>query len=82
MGAPEIIAGRYRVERPIGQGGMGTVWLCTDEVLGREVAVKQVGLMPGESAPDAGHDLAATAPIDPLEVEADDDDLDIPEFLR
>lgn len=57
MGAPEVIAGRYRVERAIGQGGMGTVWLCTDDVLGREVAVKQVGLMPGESAPDLARAL-------------------------
>lgn len=57
MRAPETIAGRYRVERPIGHGGMGTVWLCTDEVLGREVAVKQVGLMPGESAPDLARAL-------------------------
>ncbi|GAA1137955.1 serine/threonine-protein kinase [Nocardioides aquiterrae] len=54
---PEIIAGRYHVERPIGRGGMGTVWLCRDEVLGRQVAVKQVGLMPGESAPDLARAL-------------------------
>jgi serine/threonine protein kinase len=47
--APERIAGRYRVERAAGRGGMGTVWLCTDEVLGRQVAVKQVGTLPGES---------------------------------
>ena len=54
---PEIIAGRYHVERAIGRGGMGTVWLCRDEVLGRDVAVKQVGLMPGESAPDLARAL-------------------------
>ncbi|WP_051549183.1 serine/threonine-protein kinase [Nocardioides sp. URHA0032] len=54
---PETIAGRYHVERAIGRGGMGTVWLCRDEVLGREVAVKQVGLMPGESAPDLARAL-------------------------
>lgn len=57
MDALELIAGRYRVERAIGRGGMGTVWLCTDEVLGREVAVKQVGLLPGESAPDLARAL-------------------------
>lgn len=57
MDGPEVIAGRYRVERAIGRGGMGTVWLCTDEVLGREVAVKQVGLLPGESAPDLARAL-------------------------
>jgi serine/threonine protein kinase len=40
---PDLIAGRYQVLRPVGRGGMGTVWLCRDEVLGREVAVKQIG---------------------------------------
>jgi hypothetical protein len=47
---PQLIAGRYSVLRAIGQGGMGTVWLCRDQVLGREVAVKQIGALPGESA--------------------------------
>jgi len=47
---PQLIAGRYQVLSAIGRGGMGTVWLCRDEVLGREVAVKQIGALPGESA--------------------------------
>ena len=55
--APEIIAGRYVVLRAVGRGGMGTVWLCRDEVLGREVAVKQVGMLPGESVPDLARAL-------------------------
>ena len=54
---PDLIAGRYRVVRAVGKGGMGTVWLCTDEMLGREVAVKQIGNLPGESATDAARAL-------------------------
>ena len=51
------IAGRYTVERAVGRGGTGTVWLCRDDVLGRQVAVKQVGNLPGESATDLGRAL-------------------------
>ncbi|MGI8901791.1 MAG: protein kinase domain-containing protein [Nocardioides sp.] len=54
---PELIGGRYRVLRAIGQGGMGTVWLCRDETLAREVAVKQVGLLPGASVTDSARAL-------------------------
>ena len=45
-----MIGGRYEVVRPVGRGGMGTVWLCRDTVLDREVAVKQIGALPGEPA--------------------------------
>ncbi|GAB3656599.1 hypothetical protein GCM10027596_11010 [Nocardioides korecus] len=50
---PELIGGRYRVLASAGKGGMGTVWLCLDERLHREVAVKQVGLLPDQSVTDA-----------------------------
>jgi serine/threonine protein kinase len=49
--ALKTIAGRYEVERTIGKGGMGTVWLARDKRLGRDVAVKQIGILPGETAP-------------------------------
>jgi len=36
----QILAGRYVLGAVLGVGGMATVWRATDEVLGREVAVK------------------------------------------
>ncbi|MFC6287762.1 serine/threonine-protein kinase [Nocardioides sp. GCM10027113] len=47
-----MIAGRYELEREIGRGGMGAVWLARDAVLGRMVAVKRIGMVPGGGSPD------------------------------
>ena len=47
-----MIGGRYSLDREIGRGGMGSVWLGRDEVLGRPVAIKRVGAMLGGSSAD------------------------------
>jgi serine/threonine protein kinase len=40
MATPTDVAGRYRIERRLGAGGMSTVFMATDTVLERPVAIK------------------------------------------
>ncbi|HEU4529250.1 MAG TPA: Stk1 family PASTA domain-containing Ser/Thr kinase [Actinomycetota bacterium] len=40
MSEQPVLAGRYRVERELGRGGMAKVYLGADTVLGRQVAIK------------------------------------------
>ena len=47
MSSPEpaenrVVAGRYRLRHVVGRGGMGVLWAARDEMLSRDVAVKEI----------------------------------------
>jgi len=57
----ELILGRYRLERLLGEGGQGRTWLAEDETLGRRVVVKL--LHPGATDVIAMREARAIASV-------------------
>ena len=50
-----LIADRYQLQRELGRGAMGVVWLADDQLFGRQVAVKELRSPPG--LPDSDRDI-------------------------
>ena len=50
-----LVAGRYAVLDELGRGGVGVVWRAQDQVIGRQVALKELRIPPGLGPSE--HDL-------------------------
>ncbi|HMH90714.1 MAG TPA: serine/threonine-protein kinase [Streptosporangiaceae bacterium] len=61
MGAGRLIAGRYRLQDPIGRGATGVVWRGRDELLHRDVAVKEVMVTAGQAPGDSRRTIGAAS---------------------
>jgi hypothetical protein len=61
---PSIVAGRYRLLAVVGAGGMGRVWRAHDDLLDREVAVKEIAVTTRTSQDQTVREARAAARLD------------------